>query len=81
MSSNASATAAVLDALRAKRDQERQVAEAAHDMLAALKRLVRQADSEPDGEYLQGAMKGCVAVHRSCIEAARAAIAKAEAAQ
>jgi hypothetical protein len=46
--------------------------EALRSVLAA---LVRDADSEPDGEYLQGAGKNRVAVHRKGIERARAALA------
>jgi len=49
------------------------------EMLEALKKIVRDADAEPDEDYLIGANKGCVAVHRSGIEIARAAITKAEA--
>ncbi len=49
------------------------------ELLEALKKVVRDADAEPDGEYLIGANKGCVAVHRSGIEIARKAITKAEA--
>lgn len=56
---------------------DRRLRDAAPMMLAALERLVRDADAEPDGEYLQGANKGCVAVSRRGIEAARAAIAAA----
>jgi hypothetical protein len=42
----------------------------------ALEKLVRDADAEPDGDYLDGApSKGCVAVHRSGIERARTALA------
>jgi hypothetical protein len=52
---------------------------AAPELLEALIRLVRDADFEPDNDYLQNANKGCVAVHRSGIERARAAIAKATA--
>lgn len=49
------------------------------ELLEALKKVVRDADAEPDGDYLNGANKGCVAVHRSGIEIARKAITKAEA--
>ena len=42
---------------------------------AALEALVRDADAEPDTEYLQGAGKNRVAVHRKGIERARAALA------
>lgn len=56
---------------------DRRLRDAAPMMLAALERLVRDADAEPNGEYLQGANKGCVAVNRRGIEAARAAIAAA----
>ena len=54
-----------------------QLIAAAPDLLAALSALVRDADAEPDGEYLQGANLNCVAVHRRAIERARAAITKA----
>jgi len=51
---------------------------AAPDMLAALAAIVKGADSEPDGDYLVGMNLGYVAIHRRKIEAARAAIARAE---
>ena len=47
---------------------------------SVLSALVRDADSEPDGEYLQGAGKNRVAVHRKGIERARAALAATPAA-
>lgn len=42
---------------------------------AALEALIRDADSEPDSEYLQGAGKNRVAVYRKGIERARAVLA------
>lgn len=45
------------------------------NLRAALEALVRDADSEPDSEYLEGAGKNRVAVHRNGIERARAALA------
>lgn len=45
------------------------------ELRAALEALVRDADSEPDTEYLEGAGKNRVAVHRKGIERARAALA------
>lgn len=41
-----------------------------------LRAIVNNADSEPDGDYLRDAASGSVAVHRSRIEAARAALSQ-----
>lgn len=46
------------------------------ELLAIMQLIMMDADSEPDGEYLQGVGKGRVAVHRVYIEQARQIIAK-----
>ncbi len=60
-------------------DELRRLHELNGELLEVLKKIVRDADAEPDGDYLIGANKGCVAVHRSGIEIARKAITKTEA--
>lgn len=63
--------------LAAYREDVRRLESLNSTLLAALSKLVRDADAEPDGDYLSGANRNCVAVNRNCIEQARAAITRA----
>jgi hypothetical protein len=47
------------------------------ELIAAAKRVLSNADSEPDEDYLEGAAPGSVAVHRNHIERLRAAVLSA----
>lgn len=65
----------MMEAYQREEDRADKAERERDELRTALEALVRDADSEPDTEYLKGAGKNRVAVHRNGIERARAALA------
>lgn len=65
----------MLQAYQREQDRADKAEREGDELRATLAALVRDADSEPDTEYLQGAGINRVAVHRNGIERARTALA------